>query len=173
MACGLKDWAIKIFNYTSGELINTLYGHRSQIFNLLLINDQVLASSEIGPNPLPIILIWNTTNSSIIYTLSGHTDGIFGLRSIAPNLLASSSKDFNVNIWDLTSGRLLKSLKNHSSKLYYDVDLYTQDTLITASYDLTVKFWEISTGEVIETIYTNLQSRALAMLENCKHKLIL
>ena len=169
LACAVYETSvhissIKIFNFTTGELVSELLGLSEQVFNLLLIKNQLLASTGCNKN----ILIWNITDYSLLFDLNGHGDCVFGLSLISLNFLASSSKDATIKIWNLESGALHMTLASHTGRIYYGIDLFDESTLISGSYDQSVKFWNVSTGQVVDTLNTGFQSRSLVVLDNCK-----
>ena len=64
--------------------------------------------------------------------------------------------DNTVKLWNISSGELIKTLANHSYRLYNSVDLYIQpNILITGSWDQTIKLWDKDTGQVLKTINDN------------------
>ncbi|MBL6446279.1 caspase family protein [Fulvivirga sp. 29W222] len=63
--------------------------------------------------------------------------------------LLTGSRDKSIKLWDVASGRELRSFLGHKSTIN-DIDV-TDDGkyFISSSADKTAKFWEISTGKVI------------------------
>ena len=54
----------------------------------------------------------------------------------------------------LTTGQLIRTLSNHTSAIFWYVDLLNSQTLVSGSVDQTIKLWNWSTGECLSTIRT-------------------
>src|SRR5262249_14955328 len=63
----------------------------------------------------------------------------------------SGSFDNTVKVWDLTTGRTLRTLEGHAG-LVNAVAMSDDGTrAVSGSYDKTLKVWDLTTGEVIAT----------------------
>lgn len=80
--------------------------------------------------------------------LKGHTNGVMSLQ-FCDNILATGSYDATIKIWDLDTGKELRTLKGHTMGIRC---LHFDDTkLISGSLDKTLKVWNWRTGECIST----------------------
>ena len=78
----------------------------------------------------------------------GHTNGVMCLQ-FDDNILATGSYDATIKIWDIDSGKELRSLRGHESGIRA---LQFDDTkLISGSIDRSLKVWNWRTGECIST----------------------
>jgi F-box/WD-40 domain protein MET30 len=78
----------------------------------------------------------------------GHTNGIMCIQ-FDDNILATGSYDCTIKIWDVETGKQLRTLKGHTSGIRA---LQFDDTkLISGSLDSTLKVWNWRTGECIST----------------------
>ncbi|MFW6358218.1 MAG: WD40 repeat domain-containing protein [Chroococcales cyanobacterium] len=103
-------------------------------------------------------------------TLTSHTNTIPSV-AIDPNgkWVASVSWDTTLKLWELNTGRLIKTKEGHSQALLC-VTFVGSDRLATGSFDQTVKLWQIEESEtrddriiVTETLTGHLGSvRSLA-----------
>jgi WD40 repeat protein len=156
---------IKIYNLTSGVLLNSLAGHNDRVNDFALISDNLVASASSDQK----VIIWNIegTNGNILFTLNGHTNAVFGLKLLPCNLLASGSFDNSIRIWNLTNGQAKFTLSDHTYFVQYGIDLLSEDILVSGSRDKTINFWQISTGKLLDKIHTNnIQINALVVLED-------
>lgn len=114
IACGCLDGSINIWNLNSLIKVKSFKSHDEFTKNLLLVDNSKLISCS-GFNDLKI-KVWCLETYECIKELVGHTDLIscLELTSDGENLL-SSSKDQTIKLWQLNTGKILKSIKleNH------------------------------------------------------------
>ncbi|MDZ8228017.1 MAG: ribosome assembly protein 4, partial [Nostoc sp. ChiVER01] len=66
--------------------------------------------------------------------------------------LASGSDDRTIKLWDISTGKAIKTLTGHSSWVYSVVFSPDGKTLASGSGDKTIKLWDVSTGKAIKTL---------------------
>ncbi|MCC5644224.1 serine/threonine protein kinase, partial [Nostoc sp. CHAB 5824] len=66
--------------------------------------------------------------------------------------LASGSEDKTIKLWDVSTGKALKTLTGHSSKVNSVVFSPDGKTLASGSEDKTIKLWDVSTGKALKTL---------------------
>jgi len=150
LAAGLKSGDINIYNINDGNLVSSLKGHTSPVYDLVQISADLLASSSEDAT----VRIWNLSTNTCKFILTGHTNTVIGLKQITPNILASASNDSIIKLWDITTGQLIRTLTCHTHWIYWSVDLLNSQTLVSGSRDGTIKLWNWSTGECFSTIQT-------------------
>jgi WD40 repeat protein/uncharacterized caspase-like protein len=66
--------------------------------------------------PRQIIELWNVMTGKVFLTLTGHTDSVSSL-AFSPNgtLLASGGEDKTIRFWSLTTGKMIRTLKDSGS----------------------------------------------------------
>jgi hypothetical protein len=88
--------------------------------------------------------------------LEGHQSAVYSV-SYAPDgkTLASASRDRTVKLWDVGTGKVLRTLEGHQSEI--NSVSYAPDgkTLASASGDGTVKLWDVGTIKVLLTLKVN------------------
>ncbi|MEA5595449.1 caspase family protein, partial [Rivularia sp. UHCC 0363] len=86
-------------------------------------------------------------------TLGGHANSVYGV-SFSPDgkMLASASADNTVKLWDISTGKEIKTLTGHTNWVYGISFSPDGKILASASLDKTVKLWDTSTGKEIKTI---------------------
>jgi WD40 repeat protein len=150
LAAGLWNGDINIYNKNDGNLVSSLKGHTSVVYDLVQVSADLLASSS-GDTT---VRIWNLTTNTCKFILKGHTSSVEGLKQITSSILASGSTDKTIKLWDITTGQLIRTLTGHTNAIWYSVDLLNSQTLVSGSWDLTIKLWNWSTGECLSTIKT-------------------
>jgi WD40 repeat protein len=149
---GYPNYDINIYTITDGNLVSSLKGHTSWVYDLVQLSDELLASSSYDQT----VRIWNLTTNTCIFNLTGHTLDVWGLKQITPNILASGSEDTTIKLWDITEGQLIRTLTGHTSGINFALDLLNNgQTLVSGSYYGEIKLWNWSTGECLSTIQTN------------------
>jgi WD40 repeat protein len=88
---------IKIWNVTSGHLVNSLYGHRKNLLALTELRKDYLASSSLDMT----IKIWNYKIGTCLSTLRSHKNQILTLTLFQNVYLLSGSFDKTVKVWNL------------------------------------------------------------------------
>jgi WD40 repeat protein len=158
---------LQIFNYNTGDLIQTLNGHSSSVYSIEMLSEQFMASGGVDKN----VIIWDLSSYSIKYNLTGHTSEVFCIKRLSSNLIASGDMNGLIIVWNWLTGEQLFNLTGHTGRLELNsLDLYDEQTLISGSWDKTVKFWNITNGELIRSLTVDIQIGALAMLKLSESK---
>lgn len=83
----------------------------------------------------------------------GHSHSVNAVAfSPTENILASGGEDNTVKLWDVATGRLLKTLEGHTNEIYTVAFSPDGRTLASGSQDHTVKLWEVGTGRLLKTL---------------------
>ncbi|MCA9470705.1 MAG: WD40 repeat domain-containing protein [Nitrospirales bacterium] len=90
-----------------------------------------------------------------VKTFRGHTQDVWSV-SFAPDglTLASGGNDRYVRIWDIETGRILRSLRGHTHNIRQVAYSPDGQTLATASEDRTIRLWNPNTGETTRLLFT-------------------
>ena len=124
-----------------GLCVNTLTGHSSNIFDLTLLPNGLIASGSADST----IKIWDISKTYPFYTLSGHTSQVRALTLINNAYMASCSYDSTIKLWSLSSYSIVKSWNASTAKC---LSLAFDSTLnVLASGEDTpylVRVWESS-----------------------------
>nr|MDZ8041627.1 WD40 repeat domain-containing protein [Nostoc sp. CreGUA01] len=150
LASASGDKTIKLWDLTSGKLINTLTGHTNTVHRVTFSPDgQKLASASADKT----IKLWDVASGQLINTLSGHHDWVYSVKfSFDGHLLASTSNDKTIKLWDVASNKLIKTLVGHNDWVNNVVFSPDGQKLASASADKTIKLWDISSGKPFKTL---------------------
>jgi WD40 repeat protein len=64
----------------------------------------------------------------------------------------SGSSDNTLKLWNVSSGKSIKTLKGYSDVDYSVCFFKDEKFLASGSFDRTLKMWNVSTGECIKTL---------------------
>ena len=98
-------------------------------------------------------------NWRCVQTFTGHSDGgldwYAGVTSIAfsptGEWIVSGSEDHTIKVWDLSSGKEIRTLAGHSA-FVRSVALSSDGELLASAGDDIIKLWDLETGEEIRTL---------------------
>ena len=184
LASGSDDCTVKLWDVNSGVCLTSLqYQDGIKPHDVKAIafspDGRIIASS----GSIGTIHLWQIQDGgsgSYWKTLAGHQNWIYTLafspvRGASPQengqMLASGSDDASVKLWDVSTGKCLRTFTGHKNELRsVDFDRDSQ-LLISASKDRTIRLWDIHTGECLKTLIGH-QNWLWAMAVDPTHQLI-
>ena len=111
---------------------------------------QTLVSASFGT-----IRIWNVRTGRLMRTLNSvHTKKSVNTLAVSPNssILASGGGDNNVILWDLKTGRRMRTIAAHKAAVNAIAFSRDGQTLASGSDDKTVRLWNVRTGSRLRTL---------------------
>ncbi len=149
LASGSADRTIKLWNWQTGECLQTLQGHKSWIWAVSFSPDgQWLASSSYDATTR----VWHVSTGECLQTLEAHPSSVASVTfSANGQWLATSSFDQTIKIWHSDTWQCSKTLQGHGGLVRCSVFSPDSKQLFSCSHDLTAKQWDIETGECLNT----------------------
>ena len=141
-AGGTAGEDIKIWNYKTGEALNSLIGHTNWVHSIAFSPDgKILASGSADDQ----IWLWNMTTGLQLRVLAGHTNTV-NCVAFSPDgqVLASGSQDLTVKLWNVFTGQELSSLTGHTGPVQSVAFSIDGETLASCGWDNTVLLWNTS-----------------------------
>ena len=146
---------IKIWDFKTGECLNTLEGHTSSINSIAISPDGKYIVSGSWDKT---IKIWDFKTGEFLNTLEGHKFYVSSI-AISPDgkYIVSGSRDKTIKIWDFKTGECLNTLEGH--KYFVNSIAISPDGkyIVSGSLDDTIKIWDFKTFEYIYTIDKSYQ----------------
>jgi WD40 repeat protein len=149
LVSGSLDNNIKVWNVSTGKLLQTLTGHSDRVWSVAFSPDgQTLASGSDDKT----IKLWDVRTGKLLQTLTGDSD--FNSVAYSPDgqTLASGSRDETIKLWNASTGELLQSFIGHSSSVWSLAYSPDGKTLASGSRDDTIKLWNARTGKLLQTL---------------------
>ncbi|MBA2749023.1 MAG: protein kinase [Tatlockia sp.] len=105
-------------------------------------------------SPFPILraekpLVAAKPNVALVHTLKSHTNVVWGaISSFDSQTIISSSGDKTIKVWNLLTGKLLRTLKGNSEQVLAVAISPGDRTLVSGSYNTSqaIDIWNLSTG---------------------------
>lgn len=111
---------------------------------------QNLVSASFGT-----IRIWNVRTGRLVRTLNSvHSKKSVNTLAVSPNssILASGGGDNNVILWDLKTGRRMRTIAAHKAAVNTLAFSRDGQTLASGSDDKTIRLWNVKTGSRLRTL---------------------
>ena len=147
-----REREVLAFDPASGKRLQTLTGAEHPL-NCVAVSRNGLIAAGGGPAGLAgQVHVWDAAGNARP-VLTGHSDSIYGL-AFSPDgtLLATSSYDKLIKLWEVETGRELRTLKHHTMAVYQVAFSPDGRTLASVGADQTVKLWDVATGQRLVTL---------------------
>ena len=91
--------------------------------------------------------------TELVCTLEGHSAYVTGV-AVTPDgrVAVSTSADHTLKVWDMETGRALRTLKGHSTWVTGVVITPDGKWVVSVSGDHTLKVWDLETGSMLRTL---------------------
>jgi WD40 repeat protein len=160
LASASWDKTVKLWSLSSKSLIHTLEGHTKGVRSIAFSPDgRTLASASYDQT----VKLWNVSHGQFLSFLEGRAmvtpRKFFFSFSFSPDgkIAASESrkKSLKIDLWDISSGRLLHSLAGHEKDIWRPVFSPDGKILASSSRDETIKLWDTASGKLLHSLTTH------------------
>ncbi len=143
------DRTIRVWNWNTGEAIQTLKGHRGSVRSLAVSGDFVISASDDKT-----VRIWNWVTGIHVRTLDGYLHEVS--RVAGDGSIVACASHSEIWMWNWQTGELLQKLTDAHSGVVSSI-IVAGDLVLSASSDLVVvRNW--TSGQVLHTLGTEIGS---------------
>ncbi len=158
IASGSNDGTIKIWNYSTGQCLQTLKGDNCSVNCLAIVGEKFIISGSSDHT----IRCWDSMTGQCLQILKGHKDTITHLKTLSNGLVVSvgsrseiggdiSQKDYAPRIWNPVTGKCLHTLIGHRTPVTC-INTVQEKWIVSGSWDGKVFVWDASSGKCIQKI---------------------
>ncbi|MEN9518227.1 MAG: hypothetical protein RLZZ381_815 [Cyanobacteriota bacterium] len=132
-----EDKTVKIWNANTGQLLHTLKKHQKEVESVAISPDGKMLVSGGGDK----IILWRLETGELLREIP--QSGFVRLVTISADgkTLVSAHEDNTVKLWNLSNGKLKRTLSGHADWVLSVATSPDQETLITGSRDKTIQIW--------------------------------
>ena len=151
----------QILAWPGGVSSCELHGHDDSVLAVAWMNDSAIATASLDHE----IVVWDVITRQPIERLKGHSRGVSNLCFLRDkDVLISSGLDQNLRVWNSKSGKMVRTLNNHTKEVH---ELALQPAteglpmIASVSNDHTVRLWQPTIGRMVR--FAQLSATPLAV----------
>ena len=161
---GCSDGTLNIWDFSTGELLHSFQGHKSDVNTCIITSDNrtIISGSKDGD-----IKLWDIKTGDEIHSYPMAQEkhkGSVESCSLGPDgkKMISASLDGTIRVWNIVEAHLEleKILTGHKGGVR-DCAFIENNLVVSVSNDMTVKIWDIESGGEVSTI-TGQKSKILS-----------
>lgn len=139
-AHGLPDFAVRAWSADTGELLWDSFAHEADAHVVAFSpNGETVAS--VGADTL--VILRDAASGDVLRTLRGHSQPLFEVLFLSDRLLATGDGGGTIRLWDLETGRTLRSLREHNSEVSALAFSPDGTLMASASFDMEAILWGV------------------------------
>jgi WD40 repeat protein len=99
------------------------------------------------------IAVWDATKEKLLWQASTQAEPTYGL-AFSPDgkQLAAASADARIMLWDLATGKCIKTLEGHGAEGAHSLAYSPEGLLVSGGLDGAVRLWDLQTGKPKRTV---------------------
>ena len=151
----------QILAWPGGVSSCELHGHDDSVLAVAWMNDSAIATASLDHE----IVVWDVITRQPIERLKGHSRGVSNLCFLRDkDVLISSGLDQNLRVWNSKSGKMVRTLNNHTKEVHELALRPATEGLpmiASVSNDHTVRLWQPTIGRMVR--FAQLSATPLAV----------
>ena len=162
-----EDGRVEIFSWPAAQPEGTFQGHDDSVRSVAWRNDQQLLSASIDRQ----IKLWDLgKQDKALLKLSGHSRSVDAICMVNKgNILVSAGIDQSLRVWDISTGKLIRNLSQHTRPVHALALRPAEDGLpmvASSAADRTIRFWQPTIGRMVRYIRLDVEPLDIAWLSS-------
>jgi WD40 repeat protein len=156
LASGSEDRTVVLRNLQTGQHEFCFQGQSQDVTSVAFSADSKIIASGCFDQK---VTAWTLDNKHLLRTFMqprtsvSHNGPVYALGFTASgNRLISAGADRSINIWDVKTGRLTRTLHGHSEAVTSIALSPDEKTLVSGSVDRTIGVWDLEIGKLRHTL---------------------
>lgn len=121
-------------------------------------------------------VLMRPANGTIVRRIRGHSRGVTAVTFLSPELMATASLDHTIRVWNVGTGELQRTLKNHTapvSGLALRPDTESGLAMLASiSRDRTVRLWQPTIGRMVRFVRLDSPPLSVAWFPDGSHLVV-
>jgi len=152
------DGLIKLWETSSGSLLQTFKGHKNLIVDAKFSPDPEFSMIISGSNDHNVKL-WDRQTGNLLQSYTGHTGGINTVSfSDDMSLILSGADDGTGRIWDRKTCKVILTIVAHHAPVWQFCLSPDETMILSCGEDSKVKLWEKQSGNLIRSFEGHTRS---------------
>jgi WD40 repeat protein len=150
IASGSTDGSVRIWGRYSGNLKQTLNGHKNSVLSVAFSSD---GKTLVSCGADKVVRIWDLNTWKQRYIITEHLGAVTTVViSQDSQTLISGSTDNTIKLWNLDTGKLLSTLTEHSAAISCLAMSHDGRILASSSRDGMIKLWNLHNKQLIQAL---------------------
>lgn len=150
LVSGGQDRAVKLWDTTTGALLQTFNGCMGSVLDLSMTHDNrnIIAASSSNS-----LVVWDANTGRLRHSLTGHVDKVCAVdvNKFSSRHIVSAAYDRTIKIWDLQKGYCVNTILFHSNCNAISFSMDGQ-TICSGHADGNLRLWDIQTGKLLSEV---------------------
>ena len=153
-----EEGVVEIFSWPEAISLGTVRQHEDSVTSVVWLDDSQFFSASIDRK-----IHLCQRHGSVVRSYIGHSRSVTAICLLSDGeTLVSVGEDQSVRVWDVSSGKLTRSMRQHTRPIHYLALRPVRNGLpqvASAAGDRTIRFWQPSIGRMVR--YVRLDAEPL------------